>query len=27
VTSGHSTSGAPITFSGDYFAIVVGAIN
>jgi hypothetical protein len=27
VTSGNSTSGAPITFSGDYFAIVVGAIN
>jgi hypothetical protein len=27
VTSGTRTTGAPITFSGDYFAIVVGAIN
>jgi hypothetical protein len=27
VTSGNSTSAAPITFSGDYFAFMVGAIN
>ena len=27
VTSGSRTTTAPITFSGDYFAIVVGAIN
>jgi hypothetical protein len=27
VTCGNSTSAAPITFSGDYFAIAVGAIN
>ena len=27
VTCGNSTSAAPITFTGDYFAIAVGAIN
>jgi hypothetical protein len=27
ITCGNSTSAAPITFSGDYFATVIGAIN
>ena len=27
ITCGNATTGAPITFSGDYFALVVGAIN